>query len=165
MSQEVYLDMTIWRGIKHIDIERFWTKVSKRTHEECWNWTAGINRDGYGKFWWNNREIGAHRFSWIITNGNIPEGKLVLHKCNNPGCVNPSHLYIGDGSDNMIDKSHSGYKHKQLAQRCVSASDISTIKKLFFQGIKQDGIATRLGISQATVSNIIRGKHGTGSVW
>ena len=88
--------------------ERFWEKVDKAA--ECWVWTATKywKGAGYGGFWLKGRTVGAHRASWEITYGDIPKGRMVLHQCNNPVCVKPSHLYLGNHSDNIRDAVRAG---------------------------------------------------------
>ena len=86
--------------------DRFWKKVDKKSKDECWNWLGSLNKmRGYGQIYSENYKIIlAHRLSWIIHFGEIPIGKLVLHKCDNKKCVNPNHLYLGTHGDNAKDK-------------------------------------------------------------
>lgn len=89
---------------------RFWEKVRKT--DGCWLWTANTNEFGHGKYWDGIRVENAHRHSWRIHNGPIPDGLSVLHRCDVPDCVNPQHLFLGTQSDNihdMMKKGRRGY--------------------------------------------------------
>lgn len=86
----------------------FWDKVSKLS--SCWEWTAAKDSRGYGCFG-ATKYFGiskAHRFSYFLHNGDIPKGMHVLHKCDNPSCVNPDHLFLGTNKDNMKDRDFKG---------------------------------------------------------
>jgi hypothetical protein len=87
----------------------FWSRVDMTGGMfECWEWTATRDSHGYGKFWWGEKMTGSHRVSWEITNGVVPDGLFVLHKCDNPPCVNPSHLWLGTKKDNSEDCVRKG---------------------------------------------------------
>ena len=97
---------------------RFWAKVDKHGPDECWNWLGSKTRGGYGQFSIRGYMTRVHRISWRLSHGDIPKDMLALHKCNNPSCVNPYHLYLGNQSDNMKDRTRSGYDHKRaIAER------------------------------------------------
>ena len=88
--------------------ERFYEKVMMIPFHECWEWAGSQNGDGYGLFWWNKKVEKAHRASYKINIGTIPDGMHVLHTCDNPSCVNPDHLFIGTNTDNVNDKVKKG---------------------------------------------------------
>jgi len=112
-------------------LDRFWPKVDKSG--DCWVWTAGTSRDGYGiirarvdRAWVTVR---AHRVSWVIENGTIPDGLLVLHSCDNPSCVNSDHLWLGTEKDNHRDsekKGRSVSSRLELGSRCHNGHKYTT---------------------------------------
>lgn len=97
--------------------ERFWSKVDIAGPSDCWVWLAGQNKDGYGKF-----SVGparwdfAHRLAWLLEgSGWIPDGWCVCHKCDNPSCCNPRHLFPGTHRMNAVDKVRKG-RHRTRRQ-------------------------------------------------
>lgn len=100
------------RTAKTDPVERFWRNVQKT--DGCWNWLGTKHNLGYGLLFLRKRPNGssdrayAHRFSYELAKGKIPNGLYVCHKCDNPNCVNPDHLFVGTQSDNMTDCSQKG---------------------------------------------------------
>ena len=83
---------------------RFWSRIRKGVPDDCWEWTAGKFSRGYGVAWNGKVATQASRIVWELTRGKIPSGMQVCHKCDNPGCCNPDHLFLGTMADNMQDK-------------------------------------------------------------
>lgn len=141
-------------------VKRFFNKVDKS--EGCWNWTALRSKQGYGRLTALRKDYTAHRMSWIIHNGEIPEGLFVCHRCDNPSCVNPDHLFLGNAKDNAIDRNHknrhrddNGDKHPCAK---LSNSQVLDIRKKLEQGIQGKKLAKEFNISRMTISNIKLGK-------
>ena len=87
--------------------ERFLEKVEK-VPGGCWEWRGSKSPNGYGFFWDGRKTVFAHRFSHQMHNGTIPRDLMVMHSCDNPGCVNPEHLTVGTHTDNMEDRGRKG---------------------------------------------------------
>ena len=140
-------------------MDRFWKKVD--TSGDCWEWTAAKDPAGYGRFAINGENGRAHRISWELSVGPIPTKMCICHACDNPGCVNPDHLFLGTYSDNMKDMWGKG-RHTVVVQAGrknnnakLADEDVRLIRKM--RGPQRE-IAKQFGISQATVSLIKTGK-------
>jgi len=117
--------------LSHKDIERFWSKVNKLCDSECWDWTGSLNNSGYGTIGIGNMSIGAHRIAYELSNKDeIPDGMLILHKCDNRKCCNPSHLYCGTYSQNMIDTMNRNPIHGNPPHAKLHEGEIWLIRKL-----------------------------------
>ncbi len=143
------------------DIERFWSKVEKSNINECWTWQAHRNNNGYGIFSIKAILLLAHRTSWVIHFGEIPNGLQVCHKCDNPPCVNPNHLFLGTMRINMDDKMAKGRYKKGLVYRGedhklakLKDSDIPTIRSLYDNGFSTHIIGEIFNVDSKTIWNV-----------
>lgn len=147
------------RGRNRVPLEeRFWEKVKKSDHG-CWEWTA-CKVFGYGKIGLGsgNGSAQAHRVSWEIHFGPIPNGLHVCHRCDNPGCVRPDHLFLGTAADNMRDMTTKGRRALGPKMRSpLTAEAVSEIVSRVRAGEEQKRLATEYGVSRATVCRIANG--------
>jgi hypothetical protein len=129
----------------------------------CWNWTAYVNKFGYGVAWNGEKIIRAHRLSWAIKNGDIPPGLCVLHKCDNRKCVNTEHLFLGTAEDNMLDcirkkrlNPTTGMKHWSCK---LSDSEIRKIRRIYKEtSTSSVQLASMFGVSATHICRILRGE-------
>jgi hypothetical protein len=117
--------------------ERFWIKVKKAGPDDCWFWQTSCDSSGYGQISDGvRRNKIAHRVSWELEYGPIPEGLSMLHKCDVPTCCNPNHLFLGTTQDNMTDKVSKGREAKgsQHGKSKLIAEDIRKIRARYAGG-------------------------------
>ena len=137
------------------DIKKFWSKVDIKSSDECWNWIGGLVGE-YGRIYIDSIQFKSHRISWHIANGDIPSGKLILHKCDNKKCVNPSHLYLGTSSDNMrdrLERSPIPLERYGIARAKFYAGEIWLIRRLHMH-IPSKLVAKMFKTSYVTILNI-----------
>lgn len=129
--------------------QRFWSKVNKAG--DCWEWTGAI-AGRYGQFS-NMGKIPAHRFSWALHFGEIPEGLFVLHHCDNPICVRPDHLFTGTASDNMRDmiRKHGHPKRRNSFRAKLSGDAVRSIRS---SAESTYVLAKRYGVESTTIGNV-----------
>lgn len=147
--------------------ERFLSKISI-VQSGCWEWTARLDSHGYGRCYFNGKHIGAHRVSWFIFNKNFPNNTNVLHRCDNPKCVNPDHLFLGTQKDNMIDKINKNrgkfpgptipLKGENNKNHKLTNEEILEIRKIG-KSMLQREIAEIYGICQTQVGRILNKVH------
>lgn len=139
--------------------ERFWEKVQQG--DGCWEWKAarayGYGRIGAGGTY--GPALMAHRVSWEIHYGAIPEGMNVLHHCDNPACVNPEHLFLGTHADNVADKVRKGRgaDRERHGMARLTEAHVLEIRAAVSDGQLLRIVAKRYGISESQVSMIARG--------
>lgn len=141
---------------------RFWRAVEMGTApSDCWQWLLALDRDGYGHL--GGRK--AHRVSWELHNGPIPEGLFVCHHCDNPPCVNPAHLFLGTSADNthdMISKGRNRYITRNGTDNSyakLTDAQVISIRQRWTQGERnQRAIGQEYGVFHSTIGRIISGK-------
>jgi hypothetical protein len=132
--------------------------------DDCWNWTAGKDKNGYGQIKINRKQFRAHRVMYEAVKGSIPKGLVVMHSCDNPSCVNPDHLQIGTNKDNSQDMIKKGRKHlifggenqrgEKNGRALITEDDVREIRKRHANGERQVDIAIDYGLTQIGVSKI-----------
>lgn len=133
-------------------IQRFWQKVDKSG--ECWLWRGARANRRYQttSAWFNGRFASASRVSWEIANGPIPEAMYVCHKCDNPLCVRPDHLFLGTPGDNVRDMIRKGRQPSWIGK--LTAEQVLAIRALAGT-VSQREIARQYGVDQSLVCRII----------
>ena len=139
---------------------RFWGKVEISGENECWNWKAGLSAKGYGLICLNGKIKLAHRISYMLTKGEIAEGLVIMHTCDNRMCVNPSHLRIGTIAENNRDMVEKG---RQAIGEKNGRSKLTPLKVANLRSKHKKGnysyreLGKMFGISPGTVVDIVKG--------
>lgn len=142
---------------------RFWAKVDKRGPDDCWEWQGAKSGHGYGRLLVDRVLAFAHRFSYELHYGSIPDGLQCLHECDNPACVNPKHLFAGTHQDNMDDKKAKGRAKALRGGHSPTASftneQAREVRRMYATGeYGQSELGRMLGVSNDTIRQIILGK-------
>lgn len=145
--------------------------VEQRGPDECWPWNGWHNEQGYGRVEVNGRSYYAHRIIYALAHpgsinwevkGSQATAVFVLHKCDNPGCCNPAHLFLGSHADNMADKSRKGrspdFKGERGPRAKLTNKQAQEIRWLGSLGLASSEMAKVYGVSKPTVKSIIRGR-------
>lgn len=130
----------------------------------CWLWTGSYMQQGYGVFYskWTGEKVAtlAHRASWELHSGAIPEGMCVCHRCDNPACVNPDHLFLGTNQDNVDDKVKKGRQSRLPGERNPKAKltegEVSSIRLSLAAGADTVDLALRYGVTLGTIHHIAK---------
>lgn len=138
------------------DIVRFWAKVAIVAQNDCWQWQAASSK-GYGVFKIKNIQMYAQRVAYTIEYGAIPDGLVIMHKCDNPLCVNPKHLQAGTTNDNVQDRNRKDRQAKgeKSGPAVLSESDIPIIRQLYADGMNGRQIAKKLSVGKSTIYYVL----------
>ncbi len=143
--------------------QRFWKYVDKKSDDGCWHWMGSKIKNGYGQIKINNKMILSHRFSWELHNSKVPKDLYVLHKCDNPKCVNPSHLFLGTQQDNMHDMINKNRKAKgeNHGNNKLTWDKVTQIRNLKGK-LTQRKIAEKFNVNYTTIGRIHRNETWKG---
>lgn len=147
-----------------MDIAEARRRILDRSEDDpetgCRNWSLAKNWKGYGVFKIDQKPMNASRAAYIVFVGPVPAGMCVCHRCDNPACVNPDHLWVGTYKDNWADCRSKGRETKGTAngKAKLNDSDVVAIRSMSANGERQEAIASMFGIARGTVSKIVARK-------
>ena len=125
------------------------SQVSFVPETGCWEWTGYIEPNGYGRVFIQGKRWRIHRWSYTHHCGPIPEGMVVCHKCDNPRCINPVHLFLGTHADNVMDARRKGRNRNQWP--IITPEKVRLMNELSSKGVSKVKIAAILGCSRKTI--------------
>jgi hypothetical protein len=153
--------------------ERFWSLVDRHGPNGCWEWQGATTGFGHGTYWIrgskseNEGRKACHRYSWELLRGPIPDGLWVLHRCDNPRCVNPNHLFLGTCKDNNQDMWRKG-RHpvtiymahgEENPNSKLTARQVHEIRVAYVpRKVSLSMLASRYGVAKSTVRRIVQGE-------
>ena len=145
--------------------ERFDAKWQENPETGCWDWRGGRSNNGYGGIWSCGKTLKAHRVSYELHVGEIPDGLCVCHRCDRPCCVNPEHLFLGTTADNTRDKVEKGRsnmpKGEDHYRSTLTSSEVSLIREALDRLPVGGGnfLARWFGVDRRTISSVRHGKR------
>lgn len=146
-------------------IQRFWSRVDKSAGDDsCWLWIYYRDRNGYGMANFNRVNYISHRLAWQLTYGDIPDGLLVCHRCDNPPCCNPKHLFLGTQKDNMQDMSKKGRNADKRGEKSpvakLTQKQVDEIRERFATGgVTKAQLSREYSVGQTTIHYVITFKR------
>lgn len=144
-----------------------WEKVDQRGADECWPWIGPLNSWGYGAARHNGKSVNASRAAYIEANGEPAPGFVVCHRCDNPACCNPAHLFAATQAENLADCRRKGrargtFKDGASHPRHVAkltAELVTEARRLYASGVTQTAIGRQMGVHSSVISRAVRGEN------
>jgi hypothetical protein len=141
--------------------ETFWQRV--KVGPECWGWLGFTDRNGYGRIGkpGTQRSLFAHRVSWELHHGALKKGQMVCHRCDNPPCTNPAHLFLGSQADNLADMRQKGREARgeRIPSSKLTEAQVIDIRLRYRSGgVLQRELAAEYGVSQPTITDLLAGR-------
>lgn len=136
-------------------------------NQGCWEWIGDKESKGYGRIGYNNKQHKAHRVSWMLHNGPIPKDLCVLHKCDNPSCVNPNHLFLGTYQDNNKDRAEKSRSADQRGDKShvskLTWKKVKMIRYLYSTGLfRHKDLAWQFDVGQTTIWHVLNNSTWVG---
>ena len=148
-----------YKSLKHYLAGSF----TKGSASDCWIWTRSFKQYGYGNAWWEGKHHVAHRLVYEFFIGKIPKGLNACHKCDNPACVNPSHIFLGTSEENNLDRKLKGRNADTKGSKNpfskLNEEQVKDIKSRLNQGEKGAAIGLMYGVSKHAIWRIKAGKN------
>ena len=142
--------------------QRVWSRVPAKGSNDCWEWSGYRNEHGYGAL----KGRLAHRLVWQLERGPIPDGMNVCHRCDNPPCCNPAHLFLGTQSDNVHDMVSKGRRRggnvagERNGASKLTDADVASIRERYVpRKVTLRQLATEYGVSDSAISMIVNGRR------
>jgi len=140
------------------DRPRFWRQVDSGSKHRCWPYTGHVDKDGYGRFNLRGHKERAHRVAYMLAFGPIPRGRVVCHRCDNPRCCNPAHLWAGTQAENIADAARKGRMPGARHSRRLSDKDVAAIRAAYTGKWGQlTELARKYGVTDSYLGKVVRG--------
>lgn len=176
MNQESLATQPIAEALFNVNLTekiliRFWRKVEKLGPDECWNWKSTRSHYGHGQFSIHYKKFVSSRISFFIANGEFPNRLFVCHRCDNPSCVNPAHLFLGTQKDNIQDMMAKGRgPAKRVGNRVLGDSRVGAIlteakvreiRSKHASGIAMRALGREYGVNRVTIRYVVKRRTWT----